>query len=82
MKEEKTGSNETRRPKAHLNGMGRDEMNLAEFPLATLADRVPQGCKTLVFEDRIWDREPEAACRPAADDFGIRQVRAADRLGR
>ncbi|NLE61991.1 MAG: hypothetical protein GX616_26850, partial [Planctomycetes bacterium] len=41
---------------AHLNNMGRDEMNLAEFPLATLADRAPQGCKTLVFEDCIWDR--------------------------
>ena len=41
---------------AHLNNMGRDEMNLAEFPLATLADRAPRGCKTLVFEDRIWDR--------------------------
>ena len=31
-------------------------MNLAEFPLTTLADRAPRGCKTLVFEDRIWDR--------------------------
>jgi len=36
--------------------MGRDEMNLAEFPLATLADRAPRGCKTLVFEDCISDR--------------------------
>jgi hypothetical protein len=41
---------------AHPKSMGRDEMNLAEFPLATLADRAPRGCKTLVFEDRIWDR--------------------------
>ena len=41
---------------AHLNNMGRDEMNLAEFPLATLADRAPRGCKTLVFEHRIGDR--------------------------
>jgi hypothetical protein len=41
---------------AHLTTMGRDEMNLAEFPLATLADRAPRGCKTLVFEDCIWDR--------------------------
>ena len=57
MEEEKTGSNETRGQKAHLNGMGRDEMNLAEFPLATLADRVPHGCK---------------ACRPAVDDFCFR----------
>jgi hypothetical protein len=40
---------------AHLNNMGRDEMNLAEFPLATLADRVPRGCKTLVFEVHIGD---------------------------
>ena len=35
--------------------MGRDEMNLAEFPLATLADKAPRGCKTLAFADRIWD---------------------------
>jgi hypothetical protein len=36
--------------------MGRDELNLAEFPLAALADRVGSGKKTLAFEDRIWDR--------------------------
>lgn len=47
---------ETEPAAAHRNSMGRDEMNLAEFPLATLADRAPRGCKTLVFEDRIWDR--------------------------
>lgn len=40
----------------HLKGMGRDAMNLVEFPLALLADRAPKGCKTLVFEDRIPDR--------------------------
>ena len=40
---------------AHLNNMGRDEMNLTEFPLATLADRAPRGCKTLVFEYPIGD---------------------------
>ncbi|MGA2617140.1 MAG: replication initiator protein A [Thermoguttaceae bacterium] len=40
----------------HLKSMGKDEMNLVEFPLTTLADRAPRGCKTLVFEDRIWDR--------------------------
>src|SRR6266511_340810 len=32
--------------------IGRDEMNLCEFPIASLAERVPSGCKTLVFEDR------------------------------
>jgi hypothetical protein len=32
--------------------LGRDEMNLAEFPISLLADRVPKGQKTLYFEDR------------------------------
>ena len=36
--------------------IGRDELNLAEFPMACLADRVPAGCETLVFEDTIWDK--------------------------
>lgn len=35
---------------------GRDELNLAEFPLAALSDRIPEGKKSLVFEDRIWDK--------------------------
>ncbi|MBV8557739.1 MAG: replication initiator protein A, partial [Planctomycetaceae bacterium] len=32
--------------------VGRDEMNLAELPITLLADCVPEGIKTLVFEDR------------------------------
>ena len=32
--------------------IGRDEMNLVEFPITTLAERVPPGIKTLVFEDQ------------------------------
>lgn len=51
-----TSRHESAAADAHLIDMGRDEMNLAEFPLATLADRAPSGTKTLVFEDRIWDR--------------------------
>ena len=35
-----------------LRRVGRDEMNLCEFPIATLADRASPGCKTMVFEDR------------------------------
>jgi hypothetical protein len=31
---------------------GRDELNLAEFPIALVADRAPKGQKTLYFEDR------------------------------
>src|SRR3954453_1825533 len=30
--------------------VGRDEMNLAEFPITLLTDRVPDGVKTLEFE--------------------------------
>lgn len=34
---------------------GRDELNLAEFPLCSISDRVDPRQKTLTFEDRIWD---------------------------
>ena len=47
---------ETFAERVHPSSMGRDELNLAEFPLATLADKAPRGCKTLAFEDQIWDR--------------------------
>ena len=32
--------------------VGRDEMNLCEYPIASLTDHPPEGIKTLVFEDR------------------------------
>lgn len=35
---------------------GRDEMNLAEFPLCALAHRLKPEIKTLRFEDRMWDK--------------------------
>lgn len=35
----------------------KDELNLAEFPIASLADRVPDGQTTLVFEDRLDRRD-------------------------
>jgi hypothetical protein len=34
----------------------RDEMNLAEFPLCALTDRLSPEVKTLRFEDRQWDK--------------------------
>ena len=34
----------------------RDELNLAEFPLACLGDRPPRGVATLRFSDRVFDR--------------------------
>jgi hypothetical protein len=35
----------------------KDELNLAEFPIAALTDRLPDGQTTLVFEDRIEQKE-------------------------
>ena len=44
--------------------------------MATLADRAPRGCKTLVFEDRIWDRGQISSVSggltiSASDKFGL-----------
>ena len=36
---------------------GRDELNLAEFPIAALTDRIPDGQLTLVFEDKMERRD-------------------------
>jgi Replication initiator protein A len=38
-----------------LGLLGRDEMNLAEFPIALLADRVPKDQKEAVYQDEIYD---------------------------
>ena len=35
----------------------RDELNLAEFPIALLTDRVPNGVRTLEFQDEIFDQK-------------------------
>ena len=35
---------------------GIDEMNLAEFPLAAISDRINDGIKTVTLEDSIFDR--------------------------
>ena len=51
-------------------------MNLAEFPLAGLANRSPRGKDTLVFEDCIWDKQQRANVRKrltvaASAEFGL-----------
>lgn len=56
--------------------VGRDELNLAEFPLAAIADRVPDDQKTLVFEDQIFDTgKSEMITRrltiSASDKYGL-----------
>lgn len=54
---------------------GRDELNLAEFPLAAIADRL-SGSKTVVFEDTVWDDEerrrlPRKLTVSGSDRFGL-----------
>ena len=52
---------EATNPRDVLRPMGgRDELNLAEFPITLLADRVPDGCKTLEFEDSVFDQQANA----------------------
>ena len=38
-----------------LATLGRDEMNLAEFPITLLADRVPKDQKEAIYQDEIYD---------------------------
>jgi Replication initiator protein A len=37
--------------------LGKDEMNLAEFPITLLTDRVPKGQKVLQYRDEIFDEK-------------------------
>ena len=39
-----------------LKGFGRDELNIAEFPITLLTDEAPPDVKTLTFRDQIVDR--------------------------
>src|SRR3954471_11786105 len=55
---------------------GRDELNLAEFPITLLSDRIPKGCKTLVFEDQYHDRQtgqvvPRKVMITGSDPYGL-----------
>ncbi len=55
---------------------GRDELNLAEFPLCALAHRLRPDQKTLRFEDRVWDeRRGETITRQliitGSDAYGL-----------
>lgn len=43
-------------PAIDLGGY-KDELNLAEFPIAALTDRVPDGQTTLVFEDKLDQKD-------------------------
>jgi hypothetical protein len=46
----------TRNPSPKLLGsLGRDEMNLVEFPITLLTDRVPKNQREAVYQDEIYD---------------------------
>lgn len=54
----------------------KDELNLAEFPLCSITDRLQPHQKTMVFEDRIWDESRgEMIARQltitGSDEFGL-----------
>src|SRR3954453_23453448 len=38
-----------------LGMLGRDEMNLAEFPITLLTDRVPKDQREAIYQDEIYD---------------------------
>ncbi len=66
----------TSTPPDGLSGAGRDALNLVEFPLALLSDRVRGDAKTLTFEDSIWDKgQRRLVARrliiTASDRFGL-----------
>src|SRR4051812_1660126 len=58
--EEAGGIEETTSP---AGSGGKDEVNLAEFPIAALTDRVPDGQTTLVYEDKLERRDSEPIVR-------------------
>lgn len=64
---------------------GRDELNLAEFPLFDLASRTPRGEKTLRYSRRAWDTSQKCFVEreltiSGSDDYGLPQVRDGDVL--
>ena len=55
---------------------GKDELNLAEFPIALVTDRVPAGQKTIKFEDQVYDeRKGQLVTRrltiTASEEYGL-----------
>lgn len=64
---------------------GRDENNLAEFPLSVLSDTVPDGLKTLEFEDTVSDWKTgqtitRKVCITGSDKFGLPRPKDEDVL--
>lgn len=61
--EESGGFEQNEENSIALESGWKDELNLAEFPIAALTDRVPDGQLTLVFEDKLERRDSEPIVR-------------------
>src|SRR5262245_57125386 len=64
------------RTETHSREAYRDELNFAEFPLASVSTSLPKGQKTLEFTDEIFDRaRNERVTRKltitASDKYGL-----------
>ena len=55
--EESGGFESNEEAASTVDGIWKDELNLAEFPIAALTDRIPDGQTTLVFEDKLERRD-------------------------
>ena len=56
--------------------LGKDEMNLAEFPITLLTDRVPKGQKIIEYHDQIFDEKTARAINrkltiSASEGYGL-----------
>ena len=60
--EESGGFEQNEENSPTLENGWKDELNLAEFPIAALTDRVPDGQLTLVFEDKLERRDSARSC--------------------
>jgi hypothetical protein len=72
----KDGPAEVLPPKAHGSQRYRDELNFAEFPIASVSDTVSDNLKTLEFTDEIYDPSSgkpvtRTLTITAADKFGL-----------
>jgi Replication initiator protein A len=74
--EVKTDPHSRQREELGAYRLGRDELNLAEFPLAPIAERHLDGQKTVVFRDEVWDAErremlPRELAISGSDRYGL-----------
>ena len=78
---------ETFKPRPALDTFrfGRDELNLAEFPIAAVADRFLDGTKTVIFRDEVWDNAakrklPRELAISGSDRYGLPTAKDEDVL--